>query len=1516
MSSDEEELSDAKGEAESKLLDGLTPRPYQSELVRIALEKNIIVCLGTGTGKTFISVMLIKELSFQVRKSRKEGGKRTFFLVNTVPLAKQQKEVIAKNTDLKVKEFIGDMGVDFWSDEQWKKELDDNQVLVMTAQIFLDLLGHARLRLSDVNLIVFDECHHARKGHPYKQIMGYFEESDYPRILGLTASIINTKETHKMEQLICELEATMRAACQTSDDITVSQFATRPEEIIYPYSNDKTEVEQDLNQLLVETVLNPWQEFVDDLRASGQKEVLKGVKSLISDCRQILDEMGASAANRVAEYFLKDLERVQGLVVANDDVIWLYQYCATQLRRFREIYSVHTIAHEVSEEDDLTHLLPKAKALVEILKQYGNPQASTPDISLCGIVFVERRYTAKILCEQLNIIATRDPSLEFIKCDFVVGHGASGINSSSDTQMGSTKQEKVLKMFRKHQINLLVATSVVEEGLDVPKCNFVVRFDFPQNFRSYVQSKGRARAKNSAFIVLVEDKDSEWAGLEVERYQETENYLQEKCQGRPLPTSEECEQANEDQYLQPYVTSLGARLTQRNSLSFLLSYCSKLPGDQYTRLMPEIITEEVEGAFRSTLMLPINCPLRDTIEGIVMPRKMLSRQAAAYEACKRLHQMGELDDNLRPVVSLSEESDEGTESEDDGKSKGKTGTKKRRRCYNRKIPDVLKESLPTAGAAYWFYSIDIKSPETRRAPVELGTLWNMGIMLRKPLPAIRRFQLFLDSGPVIVSIKPCDSTPTPSVPGFHLRIIEAFSRCLLSRALRMPLEVTADKLHGYHVVLLDSACKGIDLARMRDVERQMEKIDLPIRDQDALDSLASGDTIITPKHREKQQRYVLERVCPELNPTSPFPDRSKARTYAEYYEKTYDCHITDMHQPLLQVRNMSERINFLVNRKKQSRKKSNHVVHFIPELCSHDAIPASLLSNAQILPSVLHRMTSFLLAVELREKIKSKSDVIDEACAPENTLSVIGGVPASVIGRSLSPLRKKRSPPRVRSYDLFDKEFQEISQSLQAMFSNERTVLLHPDSELLLQALTTKSAGDAFDLERLEMLGDAFLKQAVSIFLYCCYKDGDEGKLTKRKTSQLSNRALYRVACRLGLPEYLQNTQLDRVSWTTPSLQAAEVEPVGSPGKSQKTASNKRCQSASRQPENRPEMSTLEKPETARDKALHQSIPDKSVADSVEALIGAYLTTCGYQGALHFLDWLGVKVLPESPMSTDGPRASSKYSIFTRPTITEYNSNPQVLKRFAVQLQGFENRIGYEFSNKLYLIQALTHASYSQNRLTDCYQRLEFLGDALLDFLVTELIYSRNTNLDPGELTDLRQALVNNNIFAEIAVKHGFNKSLFQMSPEWFNKIGVFVDHVKEREARGIQISKDPFLTLSNDDEEGIEAPKVLGDIFESVAGAIFLDSGMDLVLTWRVYYRMLKPYIDAYSADVPKNPVRLIHEKDADALFSEAKVLPSGKVECSLTVYWGNFQGRAANKRNAKMAASKLALSALQPSR
>ena len=122
-------------------------------------------------------------------------------------------------------------------------------------------------------------------------------------------------------------------------------------------------------------------------------------------------------------------------------------------------------------------------------------------------MFVERRYTALVLSKQINIAAKLDPELASIKSDYVIGHGTGGkVNYSSYTEMNFKKQEEVLRKFRRREFNLLIATSVVEEGLDIPKCNVVCRFDFPKNFRSYVQSKGRARAKDSRYYMLVDEE--------------------------------------------------------------------------------------------------------------------------------------------------------------------------------------------------------------------------------------------------------------------------------------------------------------------------------------------------------------------------------------------------------------------------------------------------------------------------------------------------------------------------------------------------------------------------------------------------------------------------------------------------------------------------------------------------------------------------------------------------------------------------------------------------------------------------------------------------------------------------------------------------------------------------------------------------------------------------------------------------------------------------------------------------
>ena len=112
--------------------------------------------------------------------------------------------------------------MDYWDKPTWEKEFNESNVLVMTAQIFVDLLCHAYIRLSQVNLLIFDECHHAKKNDPYKQIMQFFDccpKETHPKVMGLTASIVNGKvKPYKIESEIRKLEKTLRSTCETSND--------------------------------------------------------------------------------------------------------------------------------------------------------------------------------------------------------------------------------------------------------------------------------------------------------------------------------------------------------------------------------------------------------------------------------------------------------------------------------------------------------------------------------------------------------------------------------------------------------------------------------------------------------------------------------------------------------------------------------------------------------------------------------------------------------------------------------------------------------------------------------------------------------------------------------------------------------------------------------------------------------------------------------------------------------------------------------------------------------------------------------------------------------------------------------------------------------------------------------------------------------------------------------------------------------------------------------------------------
>lgn len=477
-----------------------------------------------------------------------------------------------------------------------------------------------------------------------------------------------------------------------------------------------------------------------------------------------------------------------------------------------------------------------------------------------------------------------------------------------------------------------------------------------------------------------------------------------------------------------------------------------------------------------------------------------------------------------------------------------------------------------------------------------------------------------------------------------------------------------------------------------------------------------------------------------------------------------------------------------------------------------------------------------------------------------------------------------------------------------------------PSPSVVLQALTMSNANDGINLERLETIGDSFLKYAITDYLYSKYENIHEGKLSHLRSKQVSNLNLYRLGKRKNLGECMIATKFDpHDNWLPPcfyvpkELEEALIDSRMPPNffslsimsAPKKMTVEEICDLV------REHCDTADTPSVIPYNLVTQhSIPDKSIADCVEALIGAYLIECGPYGALLFMAWLGIRVLPKLE---DG-----KYGKLTYPKSPLLRHVPDPESELELLLDGyeeFESNIGYNFRDRSYLLQALTHASYSPNTLTDCYQRLEFLGDAVLDYLITRHLYEDTRMHSPGALTDLRSALVNNTIFASLAVRHGFHKYFRHLSPGLHEVVERFI---RLQEESGHALVEELYLLAEHECEEveDVEVPKALGDVFESVAGAIYLDSGRSLDAVWKVYHCMMKNEIEQFSNRVPKSPIRELLELEPEtAKFGTPEKLADGRrVRVTVEVFGkGVFKGIGRNYRIAKCTAAKCALKHLK---
>ncbi|KQK19244.1 hypothetical protein BRADI_1g47117v3 [Brachypodium distachyon] len=178
-----------------------------------------------------------------------------------------------------------------------------------------------------------------------------------------------------------------------------------------------------------------------------------------------------------------------------------------------------------------------------------------------------------------------------------------------------------------------------------------------------------------------------------------------------------------------------------------------------------------------------------------------------------------------------------------------------------------------------------------------------------------------------------------------------------------------------------------------------------------------------------------------------------------------------------------------------------------------------------------------------------------------------------------------------------------------------------------------------------------------------------------------------------------------------------------------------------------------------------------------------------------------------------------------------------------------ERLLQYRFHDRALLELALTHQSFSGGAAS--YQRLEFLGDAALDLAFSDFLYRANPTLGPGELTTLRAANISTEKLARVAVRHDLYPLLRRACPPLDLLVGQFIELVKQE-------LEDDFSTAPYGGCV-VKAPKVLADIVEAIAAAVYMDCKSDIEKFWKVTRRLFEPLITVET--MHEQPMSMLNE-------------------------------------------------------
>ena len=469
-------------------------RLYQQTIAEKACQRNTMVILPTALGKTVISALVAAHVLFN------HWDMKILVMAPTRPLVLQHRDTFGRFLRIKAEDMVVLTGKvpPSYRRHLWEGE---TKVFFATPQVVRNDLDSGRLSLENFSLVVFDECHRARKNYSYTLVAKrYVEQARWPIILATTASPGSDQNNIRQTCRNLYIEEIM---FRTEKDPDVAPY-------IYRVDVEWRQVELPKEYQRMKEVLGSilWKR----LRRLQSLGVIR--KSLRYVTRRDLLQAGERLRRRLKE--TEDTEKgpLFGAIMLQAASLTAFHalgLCETQgtysLSRFLERVErnghqkksykniindpqYHLLRDYLAELGDLNH--PKVSALKEEVRRHLRENTSTRIL-----VFTQYRDTATHLANELN-------TLNNVNAKRFVGQA----NKEDDPGLSQDEQAQILHDFREGRLNVLVATSIAEEGLDIPAVDLVIFYEpIPSEIR-YIQRKGRTGRKDIGKTVILAAKET------------------------------------------------------------------------------------------------------------------------------------------------------------------------------------------------------------------------------------------------------------------------------------------------------------------------------------------------------------------------------------------------------------------------------------------------------------------------------------------------------------------------------------------------------------------------------------------------------------------------------------------------------------------------------------------------------------------------------------------------------------------------------------------------------------------------------------------------------------------------------------------------------------------------------------------------------------------------------------------------------------------------------------------------